>query len=118
MKLLFRILHIIIAITIFSCKISRPEKVKSNYGLEEGKIIAKSFPIDKSSPYESQKEMEEEQLRLRKMYPDIRLLGFIQPDKPWILITEDCLTKREYEEILEKISKECPDAKIVPCDYN
>jgi hypothetical protein len=118
MKLLFRIICIIITTTIFSCKIPPPKTVKSDNGLEEGKIIAKSFPIDKSSPYESQKEMEEEQLRLRKMYPNLSLLGFIQPDNPWILITENCFTKKEYEEILEKISKECPDAKIVPCDYN
>ena len=116
MKLLRYIVFMSLVFTIASCNIFRTGTSQSDNELSEGKIIAKSFPIDKKEPFFAQRKLEEEQLRLRKLYPDLNLVGFIKPNSPWILITENCLTKTEYKQILKQISKECPKAKVVPCD--
>ena len=112
------IVALIITTVMFSCKTIPPAYATPANSILEGKIIVKSFAIDTAAPYEAQKALEKEQARLMKLFPDLNLLGYIQGEQPWVLITERCLAKADYETVLNQIVKECPNAKVVPCSYN
>lgn len=81
-----------------------------------GKLLVKEFNIDTGNPNLAQLAMEEEQLRLRNLFPDLNLVGVIRPNSPWVLITEKCQTEKELLKLKKQLAKECPDARITECD--
>ena len=116
MKTKKQIIISILALCItISCNTKRHAANTNTNSERFGRLIVKEFPIDPNNKNASQIELEAEQLRLMKKYPDLNLTGIITPNSPWILATE-CQSEKVLLEIKKQLTKDCPDAKIVKCD--